>query len=134
MNREEVLQNMKSILLSRRDALRSALRGDLSALRELALASGDIADFALDTAHEEVTSQLAEGESRELAQIEEAIERLQLGAYGECEDCQKPIPLARLEALPYAKMCIKCQIKSENTGFKGWSHYSGEAYDAYEHS
>jgi len=129
MNRDEALRSMKSVLMNRRDALRSALQGDLSALRQLALASGDIADFALDTAHEEVTSQLAEGESLELVQIDEAIERLHSGGYGACEECQKPIPLARLEALPYAKLCIKCQIDSEKTGTRGWSQFSGEAYD-----
>lgn len=129
MSRDDALKGMKAILVHRRDALRSALRGDLSALRELSLASGDIADFALDTAHEEVTSQMVEGESRELVQIEEAITRLHEGAYGMCADCQKPIPLARLEALPYATMCIKCQIKAEQSGSRGWSQLSGEAYD-----
>ncbi len=113
MNREEPLKSLRSELVSRREAIRNALRGDLIALRELALASGDIADFALDTAQDEVTSQIAEVESGELHRIDEALERIQTGQYGECNDCGKPIPLARLEALPYATLCIKCQTKAE---------------------
>lgn len=121
MSRHESLANLKTVLLSRRDAIRDALKGDLTALRELALASGDMADFALDSSHEELTSQMAEVESRELTHIEEALARINEGGYGVCEDCDKPIPLARLEALPQAKMCIKCQIKSEKTEMRSWS-------------
>lgn len=130
MSRKEALQQLRSILVHRRDALRSALKGDLSALRELAMATGDLADVALDSAHEEVTSQMAEVEARELGKIDEAIERSKLGSFGDCEGCAKPIPLARLHALPYATLCIKCQISLEESGFKDWSELSGEAYDS----
>lgn len=130
MSRNESLANLRTVLISRRDAIRSALKGDLTALRELALASGDAADFALDASHEELTSQMAEVESQELNHIEEALVRIHQGGYGVCEDCDKPIPLARLEALPQAKMCIKCQIKLENVGRSSWSPASNEAYDA----
>ncbi|MEZ6137213.1 MAG: TraR/DksA family transcriptional regulator [Pirellulaceae bacterium] len=130
MSRKEALASMRAILVNRRDAIRAALKGDISALRELALASGDIADFALDASHEEVTSQMAEVESQELAHIEGALLRINEGGYGDCEDCEKPIPLARLEALPYATLCIKCQIKSEKTDRRDWSYSIGDAYDA----
>ncbi len=130
MSRKDALANMRNILVHRRDAIRAALKGDLTALRELALASGDIADFALDSAHEEVTSQMAEVESRELASIEDALAKISQGGYGICEDCTKPIPLARLQALPYATMCIKCQVNAERCGRNGWTHHADEAYDA----
>jgi DnaK suppressor protein len=130
MSRNESLVNLKAVLVNRRDAIRSALKGDLTALRELALASGDVADFALDSSHEELTSQMAEVESRELAYIEEALVRINQGGYGVCEDCDKPIPLARLEAVPHAKMCIKCQIKSEKIQHTSWSQAQPQAYDA----
>ena len=48
MSRTDALNELRAVLLSRREALRSALKGDLTALRELNLASGDLADFALD--------------------------------------------------------------------------------------
>lgn len=130
MSRKDALTKLRQVLIHRRDALRRALEGDLSALTELSLATGDLADVALDSAHEEVTSQMAEVESRELVQIEEALQRIQHGGYGACAECDKPIPLARLEALPYATMCIRCQIEQEKIGSRGWSRNSGRAYDA----
>ena len=130
MSRKESLNKLQNELVSRREAIRAALRGDLKALSELTLASGDLADFALDSAHEQVASQMAEVESKELAKIDEAIGRFKSGSFGECEGCTKPIPLARLEALPYATLCIKCQVKLEDSGFTDWSQLSEQAYDS----
>ncbi|HOM17257.1 MAG TPA: TraR/DksA family transcriptional regulator, partial [Thermoguttaceae bacterium] len=62
---------------------------------------------------DEIISQLAEVESRELAQIENALERMRSGQYGICESCGHSIALARLQALPYATLCIKCQRELE---------------------
>ena len=107
MARKDALVNLRAILVRRRDALRSALAGDLSLLRELhGETTGDVVDAALDTAQDEISSQLAEVESRELAHIENALVRMKAGEYGVCEVCSKKIPMARLDALPYATMCI----------------------------
>ncbi len=130
MSRKEAVLKLKQVLLNRREALRDALAGDLSALTELSLATGELADVALDSAHEEVTSQMAEVESRELGLIEEALNRVSQGNYGNCEECEKPIPLARLEALPYATHCIKCQVQVEKAGSRDWSRSAGGAYDS----
>jgi RNA polymerase-binding transcription factor len=116
-NRNEAILNMHQVLIKRRDALRKALAGDLSLLKELkAQASGDVVDAALDSVQDEISSQLAEVESRELAQIETALQRMREGQFGICETCDGPIPVARLNALPYATMCIKCQREAENEG------------------
>ena len=117
MARKDALLNLRAILIRRRDALRSALAGDLSLLRELhGETSGDVVDAALDTAQDEISSQLAEVESRELAHIENALDRMRTGQYGTCEVCSKKIPMARLDALPYATMCIECQRDLERHG------------------
>ena len=47
----------------------------------------------------------------QLRQIQEALDRLQLGDYGICLGCDEPIPLKRLQALPWAKYCVPCQEK-----------------------
>lgn len=73
-------------------------------------------DAAYDSAQDEISSQLAEVESRELANIENALERLKIGKYGQCEVCGGRIPMARLHALPYATMCIDCQRELERSG------------------
>jgi DnaK suppressor protein len=125
MARKDSLKRMKLILVKRRDTLRKALAGDLSLLKELSRqSSGDVVDFALDSAHDEISSQLAEVESRELANIENALERLREGKYGLCEACNDAIPMARLNALPYATLCIKCQREMERNG--GDSRYEGD--------
>ena len=120
MSRQEAILNLRQVLIRRRDALRKALAGDLSSLKELReQSSGDVLDAALDCAQDEISSQLAEVESRELANIENALEQMREGSYGQCDGCEKPIPLARLQALPYATTCIDCQRESEKGSLDG---------------
>ena len=110
--------SMRQILIKRRDALRKALAGDLSLLKDLnSQNSGDVVDAALDSVQDEISSKLAEVESRELASIENALERMRSGQYGLCENCNDKIPMARLNALPYATLCIECQREMEREGF-----------------
>ncbi|MBN1394453.1 MAG: TraR/DksA family transcriptional regulator [Pirellulales bacterium] len=117
MSRKDAILNLRQILLKRRDALRKALAGDLSLLKELrAQSSGDMVDVALDSVQDEISSQLAEVESRELSRIEYALERMRDGHFGVCEGCGTNIPLARLNALPYATYCIQCQREAERQG------------------
>jgi DnaK suppressor protein len=54
-------------------------------------------------------------DQEELREIEGARERLVDGSYGECVDCDKDIPFARLKAQPMAARCIACQEKYERT-------------------
>jgi DnaK suppressor protein len=109
-SRKAALRKLKEVLLRRRDALRQALAGDLSSLKELrGQPGGDTLDAALDSAHDEISSKMAELESRELGRIEKALERMRDGTYGICEITGKPIPLARLQALPYATTRVDAQ-------------------------
>jgi DnaK suppressor protein len=117
MARKDAVLALRQILIKRRDALRTALAGDLSLLKELrGQTSGDVVDAALDSAQDEISSQLAEVESRELSNIENALEQMRNGNYGICEGCDEPISLIRLQALPYAVMCIECQREAEKRG------------------
>jgi DnaK suppressor protein len=117
MNRKESFKEIRDSLVERRRALRQALNGDDSLLRALsARQGGDAVDFALDCARGEISSQLAEVESRELHYIENAIKRIHENTYGLCEACACRIPLERLKALPYATCCIQCKIKAEEHG------------------
>ncbi len=120
MARKDSILKMRQLLLKRRDALRKALDGDLSLLKEFGnQTSGDVVDFALDSVQDEISSQLAEVESRELASIENALERMRKGRYGLCEHCGAKIPMARLNALPYATLCIECQREAERQSESG---------------
>ena len=123
MARKDSILKLHALLVNRRDALRKALAGDLSLLKTLPeQTGGDVVDAALDAAQDEISSKLAEVESRELVQIEGAIERIRQGTYGQCDICSCKIPLARLNALPYAMTCIECQRVAETGG--------GDAADA----
>ena len=107
---------LRETLIKRRDALRQALAGDLSLLQQLRRESGDVIDAAIDNTYEDVSSQMVEVESRELIFIQQALARIEAGNYGRCEACNAVISAARLQVLPYATMCIKCQRNSESNG------------------
>ena len=128
MARKDVHAELRLILLQRRQTLVSSLRGDKSLLNEMAQhACGDEIDFALDSTQDEIYSRLAEAESRELAHIQYALEKMNEGTYGKCESCECQIPKARLEALPFSTLCVECKRRVETgviniqTG-NDWSH------------
>ena len=130
MTRKESLIKLRDVLLIRREALRKALAGDLSLLQQLSTDGGDVVDIAMDTAQDEISSQLAQVESRELGHIEEALDRMKEGRYGDCDVCDKPIPLARLQAVPYATACIACARQKE----KVFPRFNSYVDDSAEHS
>ncbi len=120
MTRKHTIEKLRQVLLRRRQALRKALAGELSELEALnRAASSDEVDIALDSAYDEMNAQLAEMESRELAQIEKALERMEEGTYGICELTGKPIPLARLQALPYTTVRVEAQRELERMEAEG---------------
>ena len=115
MSRKDEVLDIHQTLIKRRVALRKALSGDSSLLKELrAQICGDVVDATLDSIHDEMSLQLAEVEKRELERIERALERMQEGKFGSCEDCGTTIPMARIRALPYATRCIACQRNAES--------------------
>jgi len=118
MTRKDPLMRLTARLISRRDALRKTLSGDLDDFRRVSETTvvGDDVDAAVDTATDEICSQLVEIESEQLAQIERALERIAAGAVGRCEFCGDKISEARLNALPYTTSCIDCQRAVEREG------------------
>ena len=84
-------------------------------------ASGDLsgytihmADMAADTYERELSMNLVSSEQEVLYQIDDALKRIDEGTYGICQQCNKPITLTRLKAVPYASMCITCQRQQES--------------------
>jgi len=120
MSRKDAILSLFLVLKKRRDALRKALAGDMSLLQELrAQSSGDSVDSASSSINDEISSQLVQVETRELAKVEAALLRMKKGAFGKCEGCKEQIPMARLNALPYAVYCYKCQVNAERQGMAG---------------
>lgn len=111
MSRKDALLRLHEQLVERRRDILRSLADELGDLRhDIGGQTGaDDADAAFDTLNTELTSQLAQLEYRELAQIERALASLRKGNYGSCEVCGVKIPVARLNALPYSTACINCQ-------------------------
>lgn len=72
-----------------------------------------IADQGGETYQREFASQLTSQESALLVEIDEALKRIQNGRYGICEICQGKISKARLEIIPYARLCVKDKQKKD---------------------
>jgi DnaK suppressor protein len=77
---------------------------------------GDLADHAGDERTRELSLLLTDREKEKLQAVDEALEKLNRGSYGICEECGEPIAPARLEAIPLAKLCLSCQSELEKEG------------------
>lgn len=111
---------------------RKKISGDLEHLEGDSLnksqrdASGDlsgyslhIADTATDNFDREFNLDLASTEQDKLNQIVDAIQRIDEGKFGNCEICEKSIPQKRLVAVPWTRLCIKCQSEEEKKTRRG---------------
>jgi DnaK suppressor protein len=110
MARQDALLRLATTLQARRQDQNKKLVDKLENLSDNRAANyaGDSADLAFEAGSDETVSRLVELGDRELLQIDRAMARWNQGTYGICESCKEPIPLARLNALPYASFCINC--------------------------
>ena len=74
---------------------------------------GDMADHGSGELNQHLSVTLMENDRVELERIERAIGRIEQGIYGQCEVCEKSIPMPRLKAIPWATKCISCQSRFE---------------------
>ncbi len=58
-------------------------------------------------------------QARSIQEIRSALDRIEEGSYGRCERCEEQIPAKRLDALPWARMCVKCQSATEAEEHQG---------------
>ncbi len=113
------LQPLRRALLELRRRMQGAIdRLGNEALRadEPETDADDVADHGSDAFERNMTLGLLETEARTLQQVEEAIGQMETGRYGVCTVCGGAIPLARLEALPFATTCVPCKEKQERRG------------------
>lgn len=68
----------------------------------------DFEDQAAQTENDQVLDYLGNAARKEIAQIKQAIERIDRGEYGICQSCGEQISTERLKAVPYSNLCIKC--------------------------
>ena len=103
-------------------ALRARLRDEIAQLADAALKRDlpetshmpiHMAELGTDNFEQELTLNLLESEEDVLDQIEAALERIEEGNYGRCEECGRKIAQARLEAVPYVALCVRCASQRE---------------------
>ena len=71
--------------------------------------SADLLDTIRMATDRDVSVQRMNISAQMLSDVREALGRLDKGEYGVCEDCEEAIPLRRLDAIPWARVCVKCQ-------------------------
>lgn len=113
--KKDFADKQKKKLIAERNEILDSLAGRNEQLTKLVdtLESGDDADIASDTIDRTLLNSLGEADQRRLAMIDRALDRIRQETYGLCLSCGKQIPEARLEALPYAVLCVDCQTKEE---------------------
>ena len=96
-------------LLQRRHALLARYFGELErADEELESRESEEIERATEQWDATVLDRLGQADRRALTEIVEALQRIERGTYGVCDDCGERIAMARLEALPTATSCISC--------------------------
>jgi RNA polymerase-binding protein DksA len=107
-------------------ALKRRIGGSLSELEEEALrpvggeSAGNLsdvpvhpADLGTENFEEELDLALMENQEQLLVDINDALARIENGTYGRCENCHRKISRERLEAVPYARYCLRCAKRLE---------------------
>ena len=74
---------------------------------------GDVCDIASSDRERELTLRLSERGREKLREIEEALERIEDGSFGTCEQCGARIPKGRLKVMPFTTTCVACKSKQE---------------------
>jgi DnaK suppressor protein len=111
----EKLAHFKQILLSQLQGHADHVRADQAAALELSDDGvKDTVDMSLMDVNKELALRLGERESRMIADIDQALLRIQEGSYGVCARCGKLIDERRLEAVPTARYDAACQAVIEN--------------------
>jgi len=112
--RKAFLKNVREKLLAMRRQTLREISNDLQQGREGAKDEGmDTYDLASEERDREISFILTDRERERLQAIQEALERVEGGSYGICENCELEIAPARLEALPFTRLCVTCQADRE---------------------
>ncbi len=112
--RKRDAEHCRAILLMQRDAILEnatrVRRGELEIDRD---DFPDEMDLALAESSLSFAGRIRERESKLLRRIEEALERIDQGDYGECTSCGEEVGVKRLLARPVARLCITCKDEQE---------------------
>lgn len=108
------LEHMQKRLRKRQKVLSEQVEIERKKTEPSSLANPDRADLAYDYAYRSRRLSLLEQLEDQLSEVNKALKRMEEGTYGFCTNCRKAILPERLEALPYAELCIDCQRKESS--------------------
>jgi len=108
-------KKMKTSLLDQKKEILKNLASESEDFRNIIedLDPKDLVDIATDDIDRKTLEALGTQELKRLQLIESALSRIQNGKYGTCARCSKKIPRERLQAIPYAVLCIDCKSSDE---------------------
>lgn len=112
---QKFIDKVKANLMAQRKTILESLAGQSDDMKKLvkSVESGDVCDIASDAVDRTLLDSLGAQDSSRLQLIDSALDRIHQGKYGLCVKCGKEIPHPRLEALPYALMCVNCAAAEE---------------------
>ena len=112
--RKTTLENARARLMEAKRQILHEINQDLKHGREGSKDDGmDTYDLASEERDREISFILSDRERGKLQLVEEALERIGDGTYGICEMCEAEIAPARLEAMPFTRLCVNCQAERE---------------------
>jgi DnaK suppressor protein len=103
------LHHYKQLLVAKQRELSAAALGTLSPSDSTGGWRGDLADEVTQAAAAGLEVRLRETDSRLLRAVEEALARMEQGTFGLCENCHRSISPARLDAVPWTRLCRDCK-------------------------
>ena len=107
----EIAPYKEMLLRKRGEILSSGGTTPLQASMDTNTRQGDLADQATGNNEVHIQLKLKQTDAKILQAIEEALWRIEKGTYGVCRDCGEQIPEARLNAIPWTRVCITCKAK-----------------------
>lgn len=112
--RKAFLKKARETLEEMRAQLLRNVQQDLSAVRDQNKDDGmDTYDLASDARDKEINLILGDRDREKVQAIDEALSRVDGNTYGMCESCEGDIAEARLQALPFTRLCVNCQAERE---------------------
>jgi DnaK suppressor protein len=108
---KKTLAKYKKMLEERRQSLIDAYTKNKSMGTEAGgdEVAADMVDMATNASTKEFLYSLSNAEREMLKSVEDALERLDGGDYGACEECEEKMTKKRLDAIPWARYCVACQ-------------------------
>ncbi len=111
---KKTLHRLRKILLKQREEIIGGVKQIYESSKEIGQDGiQDIGDEAANIYNKQILLSLSENERIRVQEVDEALDRIENGTYGICEECGGPIGLKRLEVRPVAKYCVPCLTKLE---------------------